>query len=544
MIDKLNLHYSFNNPASAFDEEALTSLELAGRQGAKINELIDDQNALKTETAERIKAQDETIESRMNAQDNAISSKVNSAIQSNITSGTFNASIDRYAGEVISRVNLIEGQIPVGPTSMDAEVLDIRVGAGGKTYANAGESVREQIKTVVNDFDFLINGVNGLIELDGNLVNHKTLTSGYYLDGNGNPSVLNNFSYTDYIPVKPNTRYSKSYVGWNVWMYDRYKNIIDDVVDQQFTTSENCCYIRTSIQNNLINNFAIVEGDIIPSGRELYSVNLKYQNGGSKVIKMKADGTGDFATMKDLMNYCLNNFKSQNIKVVFGSGTFDVFSGFTEDDINASTFFGLRLANVEIEGAGANKTFLVGDLSDYSASTCERVSCINLESKCSLRNLTVKGKNVRYPIHSDFMDPTGTYEETNIIHIENVNAYTLSGEKGLYASLGAGYVGGSNIVVNNCHFTSEKGYAMTYHNTTLATDEPSLLQFNNCIFINTNVDGKSVKIQGVGATAKDNIYFNGCVIKNGIDAVAENGATVVPQNIYLCNTSTNYEKIN
>ena len=40
MIEKMSPHYAFENPASTYDEEAMTALELAGRQGAKINELI------------------------------------------------------------------------------------------------------------------------------------------------------------------------------------------------------------------------------------------------------------------------------------------------------------------------------------------------------------------------------------------------------------------------------------------------------------------------------------------------------------------------
>lgn len=58
MIEKLNQHYSFTTPASIHDEEAMTALELAGRQGAKINEVIEDQNNLRTETKKHLDSQD------------------------------------------------------------------------------------------------------------------------------------------------------------------------------------------------------------------------------------------------------------------------------------------------------------------------------------------------------------------------------------------------------------------------------------------------------------------------------------------------------
>lgn len=44
MINKLPNHYSMNNPASVYDEEALTALELAGRTAQKVNECVDTVN--------------------------------------------------------------------------------------------------------------------------------------------------------------------------------------------------------------------------------------------------------------------------------------------------------------------------------------------------------------------------------------------------------------------------------------------------------------------------------------------------------------------
>lgn len=46
-IDKIN-HYSLTNPASIYDEEALTALELAARTAGKVNEVINDNNNFKT----------------------------------------------------------------------------------------------------------------------------------------------------------------------------------------------------------------------------------------------------------------------------------------------------------------------------------------------------------------------------------------------------------------------------------------------------------------------------------------------------------------
>lgn len=60
-LDKFPCHYAFTNLPSIFDEEALTALELCGRLGTKINDLVKAYNNLDTETREKLAAQDQEI---------------------------------------------------------------------------------------------------------------------------------------------------------------------------------------------------------------------------------------------------------------------------------------------------------------------------------------------------------------------------------------------------------------------------------------------------------------------------------------------------
>lgn len=131
MIDKLNLHYSFTTPASIHDEEALTSLELAGRQGAKINELIDDQNKLRTETEKTLNV--------------TIPKTISEEVQNHINNGAFDEQIDEYAGELSDRLDNLLGTVTEGTSTMDAEVIDGRLGADGKTYDSLGTANRTQL---------------------------------------------------------------------------------------------------------------------------------------------------------------------------------------------------------------------------------------------------------------------------------------------------------------------------------------------------------------------------------------------------------------
>lgn len=61
MIEKLN-HYSITTPASIHDEEALTTLELVGRTGAKMNEVIDEVNKFESDVTKTVTEHQEVID--------------------------------------------------------------------------------------------------------------------------------------------------------------------------------------------------------------------------------------------------------------------------------------------------------------------------------------------------------------------------------------------------------------------------------------------------------------------------------------------------
>ena len=124
MIDKLPLHFSFTTPASVHDEEALTALELAGRQGAKINEVIEDQNKLRSDVPDLIEK----------------------SVREHIEMGEFDEAISDYAGELDARLDNLLGSVEEGSTTMDAEIIDARVGADYEDYDTLGQANREQFK--------------------------------------------------------------------------------------------------------------------------------------------------------------------------------------------------------------------------------------------------------------------------------------------------------------------------------------------------------------------------------------------------------------
>ena len=152
-------HYSFTNPASIYDEEALTALELAGRTAAKVNENVKAFNKLETETNDHLTAQDKEIADRTAAQDKEIADRtaeqdaaipvnVRAEVQRQIDNGTFDGQIEEHIGNLEERVDNLLGSVTGGSTTRDAEVIDMRVSVDGVTYPNSGEALREQIRRV------------------------------------------------------------------------------------------------------------------------------------------------------------------------------------------------------------------------------------------------------------------------------------------------------------------------------------------------------------------------------------------------------------
>lgn len=157
MIEKLN-HYSLTNPASVYDEEALTALELAGRTAAKTNEAVEAFNNLERETGKHLEAQDKEISDRLAAQDNRLTNQETTVIpqavareqQRLIDNGTFDASIDHYAGDVKSQVAHLFDNVTEGTTAADMEITDARFAVNEMKYPSLGESIRGQSRLKID----------------------------------------------------------------------------------------------------------------------------------------------------------------------------------------------------------------------------------------------------------------------------------------------------------------------------------------------------------------------------------------------------------
>lgn len=107
-----------------------------------------------------------------------------------VVDGTLNSIIEPIFDDLTSRVGILESRVdsiialPDGSTTADAELIDIRIGEDGVSYASAGDSVRTQFDNVYttiipikNDFNVEFNLFDGVLFEDCAYSNSGTLVS-------------------------------------------------------------------------------------------------------------------------------------------------------------------------------------------------------------------------------------------------------------------------------------------------------------------------------------------------------------------------------
>lgn len=130
----------------------------------------------------------------------------------------------------------LDNLIANGGTSDDAELVDVRVGADGTTYASAGAAVREQTRTKVE-----------------NLVSADRIVTGAYISATGSIIANSAYSYVE-TSVLPGTvigyKFSSDVPASRLALYDRDGDMVANHLGsstlQYITVPEEACLLRAT----------------------------------------------------------------------------------------------------------------------------------------------------------------------------------------------------------------------------------------------------------------------------------------------------------
>lgn len=254
-LEKLG-HYSLTSASTVYDEEALTSLELAGRTASKVNEAVDAFNNLETETNQHLAEQDKELTTRLGNQDVfinhmndvAMPAKVVGEIQKRIDDGSFDESINNYIGNLEERVDNLLANVPEGGTTSDAELVDIRTGFDGVIHENAGNAVREQISTLNHNTKNIVpSWLAGNEKASINLIDTFNVINGFSLNRlTGDLYANDDMVVSDYIEIEPETEYINLSGYTTMVYYDENKAYVGGTYVGLHTSPANAKYARFS----------------------------------------------------------------------------------------------------------------------------------------------------------------------------------------------------------------------------------------------------------------------------------------------------------
>lgn len=112
------------------------------------------------------------------------------------------------------------------------------------------------------------------------------------------------------------------------------------------------------------------------------TANLKNYIAGGTVITVKADGTGDFTSLKDAVDSLTGKFSDGKITISIGAGTFNITETVVIDGGN------FNFAELEISGAGKENTII----QNTSATQYQQIILVqNTSTLVVIKNLTTKG---------------------------------------------------------------------------------------------------------------------------------------------------------
>lgn len=379
------------NTNSLYKKEARSSIALTKEVANKINELVDALNEYEKVHLEKFQEQDGRIRGAILYMKDNLVNTLNDLLEIYKASGYVDERINRYAGDLIQRLDNLIGSVKTGTTSMDAEIIDSRYGHG-VTYPNSGEAIRNQVERVQHQLYFLFNQlkmdevvktklVAGYIDSDLALHDAKATQMEVTTD-------FIELNTEDVYLISTNCNYPADGVPWvGVTYYDVDKNPLN----------------RTSEEN--ITEKLVVKTD---ANAWYFKVSARTYGNGSVTIMRK-----NFSHVSDTIPTYQHKYNYEYIPVKFSLGYFN-----SAGDILNATPIGAELHSDlvpvhpgEEYALIANAVNTVGIVGNHAGYLWGAVALYDTEGKFLYRSntftVTEETEDKHYSFVGDFKIPAG-----------------------------------------------------------------------------------------------------------------------------------------
>ena len=259
-----------------------------------------------------------------------LSSRYGKDVRQSIHDGIHDCYEDGKAGAVdlVARERIDNLVANNNPTEGNSELIDIRVGADGKTYPSAGDAVRKQVSSLKED---LVNKGNGVPFKSGRYIS----TSGVLNNGNENDL------YTDFIAAQKGNKLVSNIGGATdsnfISVYSSaYEDSYIDGVANTWNAKEKTYTFQTDCYFRLYNNANVTSSDKIYaylfSNNELL-IEAKAKKNIESIRQNNIEYSSD-AVIKKFIKQALLTGEKQHIKII-AVGNAVVYNGNTEYFVNA-----------------------------------------------------------------------------------------------------------------------------------------------------------------------------------------------------------------